>query len=42
MRSSGKKYRWNWRKCAWNLVELATMVAGGLLIGWVFALWAMA
>lgn len=38
----GKKYRWNKRKCAENLLTLAVMTAAGLLIGWVFALWAMA
>lgn len=38
----GKKYRWNKRKCAENLLTLAVMTATGLLIGWVFALWAMA
>lgn len=37
-----KKYRWNKRKFAENMVTLAVMVAGGLLLGYVFALWAMA
>lgn len=37
-----RRYRWNWRKCAENMLTLAVMVAAGLLIGWVFALWAMA
>ena len=38
----GKKYRWNKRKCAENVATLAVLVAAGLIIGWVFALWAMA
>lgn len=37
-----KRYRWNARKCFANLAALAVMIAGGLLIGYVFALWAMA
>ena len=37
-----RKYRWNWRKCVANLTALAVFVAAGLLIGYVFALWAMA
>jgi len=37
-----KKYRWNKRKCAENLFTLAVMIAGGVMIGLVFALWAMA
>ena len=37
-----KRYRWNKRKCLQNLATLAVMIAGGLLLGWVFALWAMA
>lgn len=37
-----KKYRWNKRKCAENLVTLAVMTAGGVVLGLVFALWAMA
>jgi len=37
-----KKYRWNKRKFAENMVTLAVMVACGLLLGYVFALWAMA
>lgn len=37
-----KKYRWNWRKCAANMAALAVMIATGLLLGYVFALWAMA
>ena len=38
----GKKYRWNKRKFAENIVALAVFVAAGLIVGWVFALWAMA
>ena len=38
----GKKYRWNKRKFAENIITLAAFVAAGLIIGWVFALWAMA
>lgn len=37
-----KRYRWNWKKCLGNMIALGTMIATGLLIGWVFALWAMA
>lgn len=37
-----KRYRWNWRKCLANLFELVVMIAAGLMIGWLFALWAMA
>lgn len=37
-----KKYRWNWKKCLGNLAAGAVIIAGGLLIGVVFALWAMA
>ena len=37
-----KKYRWNKRKCAENMITIGLMVATGLLLGWVFALWAMA
>lgn len=37
-----KAYRWNKRKCLQNLLALAAFVATGLLIGYVFALWAMA
>lgn len=37
-----KRYRWNWRKCAANMAMLALIVGTGLLIGYVFALWAMA
>ena len=37
-----RKYRWNKRKCAENLVTLAVMTAGGVVLGLVFALWAMA
>lgn len=37
-----KRYRWNARKCFENLAALAVMIATGLLIGWVFALWAIA
>lgn len=37
-----KRYRWNWKKCLENMAVLAVMIAAGLLIGWVFALWAMA
>lgn len=39
---STKRYRWNARKCAANLTALAVIAAAGLIIGWVFALWAMA
>lgn len=38
----GKKYRWNKRKFVENIVALAVFVAAGLILGWVFALWAMA
>ena len=38
----GKKYRWNKRKCAENLIALAIFIAAGLMLGWVFALWAIA
>lgn len=37
-----KRYRWNWKKCFSNLFELVVMIAAGLMIGWLFALWAMA
>lgn len=37
-----KTYRWNWRKCATNIATLALIVGAGLLIGWIFAQWAMA
>ena len=37
-----KTYRWNARKCFSNLAGAAVMIAGGLLIGYIFALWAMA
>lgn len=37
-----KTYRWNARKCFGNLAGLALMVGLGLLIGYIFALWAMA
>lgn len=37
-----KHYRWNARKCFSNLAGLALIIAVGLLIGYVFALWAMA
>jgi len=39
---ASKRYRWNARKCAENLISLAVMIAAGLLIGLVFALWAVA
>lgn len=38
----GKRYRWNRRKCAENLTTLTVLVVAGLLIGWIFAMWAMA
>lgn len=37
-----KRYRWNKRKCAENLLTGAVIIATGLLLGYVFALWAMA
>ncbi len=37
-----KKYRWNYKKFLSNLTALAIFMATGLLIGYVFALWAMA
>lgn len=37
-----KKYRWNAKKCLGNMAALAVMVATGLLLGWIFAMWAMA
>jgi hypothetical protein len=37
-----KKYRWNARKCAANMAALVAFVAAGLVVGWVFALWALA
>lgn len=37
-----KKYRWNYKKFLSNLTALAVFMATGLLIGYVFALWAMA
>ena len=37
-----KKYRWNARKCISNLAAGAVIIAGSLLLGIVFALWAMA
>lgn len=36
-----KTYRWNWRKCIGNLSAVLAFVAIGLLIGYVFAMWAM-
>lgn len=38
----GKRYRWNKRKCAENLIGVAIFIATGLMLGWVFALWAIA
>ena len=35
-----KKYRWNKRVFAENMFALTVMVAAGLLLGYVFALWA--
>ena len=35
-----KKYRWNWRKCLGNLTAVTVIMATGLLIGYVFAMWA--
>ena len=37
-----KKYRWNAKKCLGNMAAPAVMVAMGLLLGWIFAMWAMA
>lgn len=37
----GKRYRWNKRKCAENLLELATMVALAGLLVWVTVTWIM-
>ena len=36
------KYRWNARKCAQNIAALALVIGTGLLIGWIFAQWALA
>ena len=35
-----KKYRWNWRKCLGNLTAVTVIMAAGLLLGYVFAMWA--
>jgi len=37
-----RKYRWNKKKFAENLLALAMMTATGALIGWVFYAWLMA
>ncbi len=37
-----KRYKWNKRKCAENLLTLAVMAGAGLLICWVFYGWMMA
>lgn len=35
-----KRYYWNKRKCAENLTVLTVIVAAGMLIGYIFAMWA--
>lgn len=35
-----KKYRWNYKKFLSNLTALTVIVATGLLIGYIFAMWA--
>lgn len=35
-----KRYYWNKRKFAENLTVLTVIVAAGMLIGYIFAMWA--
>ena len=35
-----KKYRWNYKKFLGNLTALAVIMGTGLLIGYIFAMWA--
>ena len=35
-----KKYRWNVRKFLSNLTALTVIIGTGLLIGYIFAMWA--
>lgn len=37
-----KRYRWNYKTFLVNVITFSLMCGTGLLIGWIFAQWAMA